>query len=226
MKKIYFISGTMCTIDLWQFVFHKLNNVIPVFIDITPANSFDEINTIIFNKIEEPAIIVGFSLGGFSAMNFAIHHPNKVKKLIIIAANTNGLNTKEIELRKSTIAFLEKHKYKGISKARIQQFLHPENHQNEKITSIIKKMDEFLGKNVLIRQLKATSLRLDISDALLKSVVPIIFISAENDPLIPIKNVKEFAKKIPKGKHITIKNCGHMIPLEKPNELSQILNML
>ena len=225
MQKVYFISGTMCTVDLWQFVFPKLENILPIHIDITPANSFDEINTIIANHIEVPATIVGFSLGGFSAMNFAVHHPEKVKKLVIVAANTDGLSNSEIQLRKSTIDFLEKHNYKGISQARIQQFLHPDNHSNSKIVSIIKKMDADLGKEVLLRQLKATSSRINISQKVLKLNIPILFITAENDALINPKEVKEFAQTTKNGKNITIKNCGHMIPLEKPLELASILNL-
>ncbi|WP_275315977.1 alpha/beta fold hydrolase [Tenacibaculum bernardetii] len=224
MQKVYFISGTMCTIDLWQFVFPKLENIVPIYIDITSATCFDEINKIIVPKIEAPALIVGFSLGGFSALNFAVHYPQKVKKLVIIAANTNGLNEKEIALRKSTISFLEEHKYNGISKARIQQFLHSDNHQNKEITAIIKKMDADLGKDVLIRQLKATSVRLDISKQVLKLNIPIVFIAAENDNLIPVKNIKLLVSKLKKGRFISIKNCGHMITLEKPKELSEVIN--
>jgi len=226
MQKVYFISGTMCTVDLWQFVFPKLENIQPIHIDITPATSFDEINEIILNHIEAPATIVGFSLGGFSAINFAIHHPEKVKKLVIVAANTDGLNDNEIQLRKSTIDFLEKHNYKGISQARIQQFLHPDNHSNSEIVSIIKKMDTDLGKEVLLRQLKATSTRINISQGVLKLNIPCLFITAENDALINPKKIKEFVNQTQKGKYIAIKNCGHMIPLEKPKELAHILNLV
>ena len=224
MEKVYFISGTMCTIDLWQFVFPKLNNIQPIHIDITPADSFDEINKIILFKIEEPAMIVGFSLGGFSALNFAIHHPDKIKKLVIIAANTNGLSTQEINLRKSTIQFLETHSYKGISKTRIQQFSDSEHHHNEKITAIIKKMDADLGKEILLKQLKATSGRIDISSKIPTINAPVLFITAQNDKLIQSDSVKKLSKKIQKGKYINIKNCAHMIPLEKPDELAHILN--
>lgn len=226
MQQIYFISGTMCTVDLWQFVFPKLENTQPVHIDITPANSFEEINEIILSVITEPAIIVGFSLGGFSAMNFATQFPQKVKKLIVIAANTRGLNNKEIQLRKSTIDFLEKRSYKGISQVRIQQFLHPTNHQNLEIVNIIKKMDADLGKEVLIRQLKATSKRIDISEKVLKLTTPTLCIAAENDVLVTSLEVKAVAKKLKKGTFINIKNCGHMIPLEKPKELAHILNLI
>ncbi|CAM1371115.1 conserved protein of unknown function [Tenacibaculum soleae] len=225
MQKVYFISGTMCTVDLWQFVFPRLENIFPVHIDITLATSFDEINKIILSKIDKKAIIVGFSLGGFSALNFATHYPEKVKKLVIIAANTNGLNDNEVQLRKSTIDFLQNKKYKGISLVRIQQFLHP-NHQNKEIISIIKKMDATLGKEVLIRQLKATSSRLNITEQVLSLNIPIILIAAENDALISIADVKILASKLQNGKHIIIKNCGHMIPLEKPEELTNLLNWI
>lgn len=225
MQKVYFISGTMCTVDLWQFVFPRLENIFPVHIDITLATSFDEINKIILSKIDEKAIIVGFSLGGFSALNFAIHYPEKIKKLVIIAANTNGLNDNEVQLRKSTIDFLQNKKYKGISLVRIQQFLHP-NHQNKEIISIIKKMDATLGKEVLIRQLKATSSRLNITEQVLSLNIPIILIAAENDALISIADVKILVSKLQNGKHIIIKNCGHMIPLEKPEELANLLNWI
>ncbi|RBW59429.1 hypothetical protein DS884_06735 [Tenacibaculum sp. E3R01] len=226
MQKVYFISGTMCTIDLWQFVFPKLENVKLIHIDITHAISFSEINNIILTEIEEPAIIVGFSLGGFSAMNFAVTYPEKVKQLVVIAANTNGLNQNEIQLRKSTIDFLEKHKYKGISKVRIQQFLHFSNHQNEKVISIIKKMDSDLGKEVLIRQLKATSSRFDISEEVSKLKIPILFISAENDALVSSKEIKVIANNALKGRYVSVKNCGHMIPLEKPEEIAEMLKII
>ncbi|OCK43508.1 hypothetical protein BA195_02050 [Tenacibaculum soleae] len=225
MQKVYFISGTMCTVDLWQFVFPRLENIFPVHIDITLATSFDEINKVILSKIDEKAIIVGFSLGGFSALNFAIHYPEKIKKLVIIAANTNGLNDNEVQLRKSTIDFLQNKKYKGISLVRIQQFLHP-NHQNKEIISIIKKMDATLGKEVLIRQLKSTSSRLNITEQVLSLNIPIILIAAENDALISIADVKILVSKLQNGKHIIIKNCGHMIPLEKPEELANLLNWI
>ncbi|SEC38265.1 Pimeloyl-ACP methyl ester carboxylesterase [Tenacibaculum sp. MAR_2009_124] len=224
MTNVYFISGTMCTEDLWQFIFPYLKNSTPIHIDITSASSFEEINNIILKTIESPAIIVGFSLGGFSAMNFAYQYPENVEKLIIVAANSKGLDSHEINLRKSTIKFLEKHSYKGISQARVQQFLHPNNHHNQEIVSIIKKMDASLGKNVLIKQLKATSKRIDITQHLSNLNKPILFVSAENDSLVNPLEVKQLSNKIPKSTYVNLKQCGHMIPLEKPKELVYLLS--
>lgn len=224
MEKIYFLSGTMCTEDLWQFTFPKIEKYIPVHIDISPATSFDEINQILLSIITKPAILIGFSLGGFSALNFASKYPNKVKRLIVIAASAKGLSKHEIRLRKSTIDFLKTHQYKGISKARVLQFLHKNNHQNQSLIAIIKKMDADLGKNILIKQLQATSSRVDITNQLAQIKTPILLIGANEDELVKKEAIIDLKKVLQNGLSIMIKHCGHMIPLEKPEELASIIN--
>jgi pimeloyl-ACP methyl ester carboxylesterase len=224
MQKIYFLSGTMCNQDLWQFVFPEIKDFIPEYIDITSATSFEEINQIINSKITGPAILVGFSLGGFSAMNFASQYPEKIKKLIVIAANTNGLSGDELKLRKNTIKFLETHTYKGVSTTRLKQFLHSDNHQNQNLINIIRKMDTDLGKEVLIKQLKATSTRIDITPRLKKITNPILLIGADQDKLVSYKDLTLLKQQFKNIQSIQIKNCGHMIPLEKPKETAEIIN--
>tara|TARA_R110002124_G_scaffold231341_2_gene396637 strand:- start:7286 stop:7978 length:693 start_codon:yes stop_codon:yes gene_type:complete len=224
MQKIYFLSGTMCNEDLWQFVFPKITNYIPEYIDITSASSFEEINAIIDSKIENKAILIGFSLGGFSALNFATQHPDKIEKLIIIAASAKGLSEHEIRLRKNTIAFLKTHNYKGISNTRVKQFLHPENHQNENFIGIIKKMDTDLGKVVLIRQLNATSKRIDITKQLKKITNPVLLIGSKEDALVLHQDILDLKKELKTSFLVMLKNCGHMIPIEKPVEIVEIIN--
>jgi len=224
MEKIYFLSGTMCNQDLWQFVFPEIKKYIPKYIDITSATSFDEINTIILSKITSPAILVGFSLGGFSALNFTSQYPEKIKKLICIAASAKGLSEHEIKLRKSTIEFLETHNYKGISNTRVKQFLHTDNHQNKTLSNIIKKMDADLGKGVLIKQLKATSNRIDITAQLKAITNPILLIGATDDGLVSSKDILDLKKELKTSFSVILKNCGHMIPLEKPEETAEIIN--
>ncbi|HBI39527.1 MAG TPA: hypothetical protein DDY16_01065 [Tenacibaculum sp.] len=225
MIDVFFISGTMCTKDLWQYILPYLKNINPIHIDITSASSFDEINNIILESISSPTILVGFSLGGFSAMNFTSQYPEKVEKLVVIAANSKGLDSNEIKIRKNSIAFLEKHSYKGISQARVQQFLHPNNHNNQEIIAIVKKMDAHLGKDVLIRRLKATSKRIDITHQLKSYKKQILLISAENDILINPTEIKQLSKEMSRSTHVNLKQCGHMIPLEKPKELVYLLHL-
>ena len=52
-KKLYFLSGTMCTAQLWDFVCDELTQFDCVFIDTTSAISFDEIDQLLDEKLEE-----------------------------------------------------------------------------------------------------------------------------------------------------------------------------
>ncbi|GGG92266.1 alpha/beta hydrolase [Polaribacter pacificus] len=224
MKRIYFLSGTMCNEDLWKKIFALKKEYIPVYIDITSASSFDEINDLIFQAIDTSAVLVGFSMGGFAALNFARLNPQKISKLILIAASDQPLSDAEIKLRKNTIQLLQDYPYKGISKTRINQFLHPDNQTNTEIIRLIKRMDQELGKDVLIRQLKATSERIDISKSLIHLTAPITLVGSQNDALVSYKKLEAMASKLPNAKLICIDHAGHMIPLEQPCKLSDILN--
>lgn len=134
------------------------------------------------------------------------------------------MSEQELRLRKSTVQFLETDQYKGISNTRIHQFLHSDNHQNEALISIIKKMDADLGKDVLIRQLKATSKRIYITNKLNIINAPTLFIGVKQDALVSFLEVVALKDEIPNSLAIVLKNCGHMIPLEKPKEIAEIIN--
>jgi pimeloyl-ACP methyl ester carboxylesterase len=216
-QKLYFLSGTMCTAQLWDFVCVALTQFDCIFIDTTSATSFIEIDTLLNESLEEKAQVVAFSMGAYAAMHFAVSHPNRIQKMIVIAASANGLDAKELHLRKNTIDFLEKHNYKGISNVRALQFFHPRNHQNGVLIQVIKDMDLALGKDVLIRQLKATSQRVDLTSELQNIQTQIHMIAAKEDALVNIETVKNTQQHLAKATMTVLKNCGHMIPLEMPD---------
>jgi pimeloyl-ACP methyl ester carboxylesterase len=216
-QKLYFLSGTMCTSYLWDFVCAELTQFECIFIDTTSATSFNEIDALLKEVLEERALVVAFSMGAYAALHFAVSNPKRIQKMIVIATSVNGLDVKELQLRKSTIDFLEKHNYKGISTKRALQFLHPKNHQNNVLIQIIKDMDSDLGKEVLIRQLKATSQRVDLNQKLKNIQTQIHIIASNEDELVNIEHVKNTQQHLAKATITILKNCGHMIPLEMPD---------
>lgn len=214
--KLYFLPGTMCTSELWRKVQANLTSYKCIYVDTTLATSFKEIDAILNRTLTPEAYVVAFSMGGYAALHFAITYPKRIKKLMLIAASTNGLSSEELQLRKNTINFLETHNYKGISKARILQFLHPKNHQNKEFIQIIKQMDATLGKEVLIKQLKATSQRVSLLEQLAGLENSIHVIASVEDKLVSIDTVREMHSKMPNATLTIVNNCGHMLPLEAP----------
>ncbi len=213
----------MCTAQLWDFVCADLKQFECVFIDTTSATSFSAIDVLLNETLEENANVVAFSMGAYAAMHFAVSNPDRIQKMIVIATSAKGLDAKELQLRKSTIDFLENHNYKGISTARALQFLHPKNHQNSKLIQVIKDMDADLGKEVLIRQLKATSQRVDITQKLQQIQTKVHVIAAKEDVLVNVEDVKLTQQQFFKATISILKNCGHMIPLEMPDLMKETI---
>lgn len=74
-----------------------------------------------------------------------------------------------------------------------------------------------LGKKTYIRQLGVP--REDRVDALKDVRCPSLIIAARQDQLRPLDNSRELATHIPNASLTIVEDCGHMIPLEKPQHL-------
>ena len=71
-----------------------------------------------------------------------------------------------------------------------------------------------------LRQFAAASV-FDINDIAKNISRPVLIILADQDPIFPIPLVEDYKKVLPWAKMIIYENCGHAIPLEKPDRLSR-----
>ncbi|MEQ1608781.1 MAG: hypothetical protein ABL956_07430 [Hyphomonadaceae bacterium] len=74
-----------------------------------------------------------------------------------IASCAFGLTGEEAADRVRALELLEKHDYRGIPQARINQFVHPSPLSDPAVASVIRAMDRDLGKAVLVARLRETS---------------------------------------------------------------------
>ncbi len=228
MKNIpyYMIPGTMCDERLWHKILPYLKAHQPVFASYADKTTMDDMLSAVGNNKPDKSNLIGFSLGGYLAMEAAFKNPEAFESIIIIASSPYGLTEEEKQLRKTNAEMLGRMTYRGMSKKRLAQFVHRENMKDPTITETILQMEKDLGQSVLISQLIAPINRRNLKADLISFPKPIHFIMAEEDELVPIGTIEKLAKANP---HITlhsIENTGHMIPLEAPEELSSIINSI
>ena len=222
----YFLPGTMCDQRLWQAVWEKLPSTTPPhFISLAEGNSFEEMEKLIFASLPEyPVHLVGFSMGGYVALQFALKYPEKLKSLVLMASSARGLKNNELRMRENTLKYLKSVPYNGIAMARIRQLLHPNYVESEAIVQTIKDMDQDLGKEVLISQLTATSKRVSLLDELNKLDLPVLLVGGDHDQIVPQADLTAMYNEFEDARLEIIANCGHMLPLEKPTQIAQLLN--
>lgn len=220
----YLIPGTMCDKRLWHKLEEKLTDRTCFHCDYSAADTLKNMqDTVLKQAPNEACHLIGFSLGGYLAMKAAIMEPKRFTTLTVIAASPFGLSEEEKKLRQQSAITLKNFTYKGMSKTRLAQFVHPANLENRSVTNTILTMEKDLGQDVLIRQLMAPLDRPDISAKLKNLPFTVRFIIAEEDQFVAFKEVKTFAEKTASIQFHHMKDTGHMIPLEAPSKLATIV---
>lgn len=219
-----FLPGTMCDQRLWLPVWQCL---IPQFSCQYVATETERTREHMLGLIHsaasavEPLHLVAFSMGGYLACEYALANPGRVASLVTVASSAFGLTDKEKADRVRSLPMLEKHEYRGMPPARLNQFVHPSRQRDPAVVDIIRAMDRDLGKDVLIAQLKETSTRVSLAPQLGELGMPVMLIGADSDPFVPVEAIERMAALIPGSKAAIAGSAGHMIPLEQPQWLAK-----
>lgn len=171
--------------------------------------------------------LVGFSMGGYLLLSHALSTasttPGQIKSLVLIAASAGALTTEEQKLRQQTLAWLQHHRYQGMSRKRLSEFVHRSQLNNPAVTEPILAMDQQLGHEVLQNQLSQTSDRPSLLAELGNLRCPILIIGAAEDKKVPLAALQQMAAACANARLVVLPDCGHMIPLEQPAQLARVL---
>lgn len=176
----------------------------------------------VFASKQEKANLIGFSMGGYLATCLAELQPNTFDKLLIISNSPCVLPKDELLQREQTINWLERFQYRGITEQKALSMLADNAYNRESLKDIMATMERNLGYNSLITQLKATSSRVDKSSFLASRQTNMTFCFGDQDKLVNKSWLKALAQEHDFDA-IEVANCGHMLPLEKPEQLVKII---
>lgn len=228
-EKIYLIPGTMCNERLWSNLLPFLTDLIGndyefVHVKIPKDKCFSQISAFLNGYFkEEQVTIIGFSLGGYIATHFATTFPERVAKSFIIANSPCALYPAEEKQRQEIVKFVNRYGYKGMSKTRAAQLLDmkigDKTHLNHLINLIVN-MDAELGEEQFKSQMQNTSMRDDLFEKLAHSQVQFVFYHSEQDLLVNSTWLIKLAQQSTNCVVICTSGSSHMLPLEKPKELS------
>ena len=175
-------------------------------------------------------ILAGYSMGGRAALTFAVQHPEKIKALILESTSA-GIENKtdqqsRIENDNNLAEFIESHSiaefvdiwldkeiFQSLKNLTKEKFNHYKNAklQNCKIGLANSLRGFGTGK------MPYTGSKLKVIDS------PVLLITGELDKKFTKLN-RELVQKFPNSKHIIIKNAGHNVHFEKPEEFGRSVN--
>lgn len=156
--------------------------------------------------------VIGNSQGGAIAITMALHYPDIVTKLVLMAPG--GLETRETYMEMEGIKAMIRVLYKeGISKETMRKVFRLQLHDETKIT------DEVIEERfqVAMTQHKDNIARIRVAnqeDRLSEIQCPVLCFWGANDKFCPVSGASKIAGRCANARTVLISSCGHWVMVE------------
>jgi pimeloyl-ACP methyl ester carboxylesterase len=157
--------------------------------------------------------ILGYSMGGWIALHLASSSPERIHKLVLVATSGHRFFHLPIQNRLTFQEILETFYYDPVARARAA---HRKLSRLEK-KEIYRSTQEF---NHLLQQ---TRLQPDLTPHLRSIAHPTLVLGAEHDRAIPRPYQEALHQELPHSTLVFLKETGHALIHEKPQEASAIV---
>ncbi len=182
------------------------------------------------------AHVAGMSMGGFISQEIALSYPSMVNRLILIATCMGGKRSLLLgqpfwDKMETALQDLS-HRYENTESQdlwRRQMYrtdltlmaspVFVQNHPDILDQAVSLRMKNVQPFHAFVRQFNACN-SFDITNRAQNITQPTLIILGKDDPIFPIPLADDFKQKIPHAKMITYPDCGHVINLEKGDQLS------
>jgi pimeloyl-ACP methyl ester carboxylesterase len=167
------------------------------------------------------AHIIGVSMGGMIALEFALRHPRRVRALVLGCTTPGGSKAIRIGGDAFTAAYSSQpmsseERGRALAEAAFTKgYL---EHHPEIIPAMIEaRRQRPLDPIALEGRLKA-AMRHDVYDRLTQITCPTLVITGKDDALISWENSRLLAERMPNAKFVLLEPAGHCFWLEQPAE--------
>jgi len=167
-------------------------------------------------------VLLGFSMGGYVAREIARLAPARVTALVLVATSSRpdqpDMVRQRVAAARQAAATTTFH---GLSRGAIRASLHPGRHGDAAMIERVRAMGERLGRDAFLRQ--SAVVRSGDAATLDRIHCPTLVIGADGDQLRSVDEMRELAAGIPGAELAIVAGSGHMIPLEAPQQLGQLV---
>ncbi|GAC1319291.1 MAG: alpha/beta hydrolase [Collimonas sp.] len=223
LSQLLLLPGFMLDQTLWDDMRGGLAQLGQLhFGDLGQDDSISAMATRVLQSAPPRFVLIGFSMGGYVAQAIMQQAPERVIALALLNTSARQQDPREIAGNRMQLELARQVPFKGLTSRALASSLHPDRAHDRVLLDRLQAMALRNGKEVFIRQLSA--LRSDGYAELEHIRCPTLVVASSNDQLSSIAEAQLMAARIPAASMVVVEDCGHMTPLEKPEELLQILS--
>ncbi|MGH9210090.1 MAG: alpha/beta fold hydrolase [Acidimicrobiales bacterium] len=197
----------------------------------TASQLGDDLATVIQQIGLHRTVVAGHSMGGFAAMAFACDHPDllrdRVSGLVLVATAANGVGLRGLDplaawvLRSRALGWVMSQPRLGLMFTRATVGRRPVH------AHLTAARDMFVATDAAVRAACFVGFsRSDHREGLAKVDVPTVVLVGDRDPLTPPRMARAIVRTIPDARLEVLPGAGHMLPLETPDRVADVIGEL
>ena len=221
---VVLIPGLGNNARLWSEQITELSDEYEVIApDYSGAETITEMADSVVSQIPvETFSLVGFSLGGYIALHLVSLVPARVERLAFISSSPYADTDKAIKQREFLIG--QAHEaYESLLDDMGNFIVFAQGPRAHQAREALIRMGHELGAEEFCRQQRATMQRPDCRGLLASIACPVRVLCGREDPVTPVGGNRYLAENIRGASLQILDDAGHLLPLEKPAEVSQFL---
>jgi len=230
-EPIIFSHGWMCDCSVWNSQIEFFSKKYKVIAydqrghgksDKPKADySIETLSNDLYSLIQElnleKVILVGHSMGGMTAITFALNHPDKVSKLVLVGTSAKMNFSGYIQIWIMMHIF----SYESFARGIIDLLYDPSEQVKKEAFDRAMNTPKFVTYDCATEFMK----NYDIRDRVSKIKVPTLIVVGEKDKATPVKMSRYLNREIKDSKLKIIPDSKHMVIIDKANELNEIIDM-
>lgn len=220
---LLFLPGLLCDARLWRDQAAALSDIAdPLIADLTLDDSMAAMAARILATAPERFALAALSMGGYVAFEILRQAPERVARLALIDTAASPDSPKRAAARRMGLASLKSGRFLGVTNRLLPQLIH-ERHLHGDVAHAVQDMAQRLGAEAYIRQQTAILGRPDSCPVLPRINVPTLIGVGDSDVMTPPSEAAAMHAAIAGSRYHVFSQCGHLPPLESPDETTRLL---
>ena len=167
--------------------------------------------------------LVGHSMGGYIAFEILRQAGSRVAKLGLLNTSARADLPEQTEKRLGQIALAQSGRFAEVPDLQFPHLVHPARKNDGALLRMVKLMAEDTGPEGFVRQQKAIMARVDSRPGLSAIRCPVLMLVGDRDEITPPDKAAEIAEGVSDVQLVTVKECGHLSALERPEAVTEAL---